>query len=231
MYSGNADGTCHHDCPCRHCRWQLISFIMSVSTGTVGSTTVRQSNVRSKSNVSGTYNQALESHDNDDAEEEEEEETRIYLPLPPQVAHTTTRKVAELGPQGASSYAPGMLHRLALHGARDEVSALLQMKEGQEYGVHSATPLADVNMYDNQGMTALHCAAVSGMCSTCQVLLEERADPNIGKQNSGYTALHFACENAHLEVAKLLVKHRAGMACHIFSMVLQRTISGAGRCP
>jgi len=190
-------------------------FLMSFHSRS--STTVRhESNARSKSNVSGTYDHALESHDNDDAEEEE---TRIHLPLPPQVAHTTTRKVAELGPQlGASSYAPGMLHRLALHGARDEVSALLQMKEGEEYGIHSATPLADVNMYDNQGMTALHCAAVSGMSSTCQVLLEERADPNIGKQNSGYTALHFACENGHLEVVKLLVKHRAGMACHIFSI-------------
>lgn len=102
--------------------------------------------------------------------------------------------------------------------ARDEASAHLQMKEGEEYGIHSATPLTDVNMYDNQGMPALHCAAVSSMSSTCQVLLEERADPNIGKQNSGYTALHFACENGHLEVVKLLVKHRAGMACHIFRL-------------
>jgi|NorSeaMetagenome_1021524.scaffolds.fasta_scaffold46953_3 ankyrin repeat protein len=191
----------------------------TIATGTVGSTTVRQSHLHrsdsqrlrsfagSQSNLSSTYDQASEPDDGDG-----DDEGGVYLPAPPQAAHTTTRKVAALGPPlGSSHYAPGMLHRLSLQGDKDAVSALLQMKEGEEFGSHSTTPLVDVNMYDNQGMTALHCAAASGMHSTVQVLLEERADPNIGKQNSGYAALHFACEGGHLEVIRLLVKHRAGV--------------------
>ena len=160
---------------------------------------------RTKSNVSGSYYQETEIDDDEDEEE------GVQLPLPPQAAHTTTRKVAGLGPpMGSSNYAPGMLHRLALQGLTAEVVALLKMREGEEYGSHSTTPLVDVNMYDDQGMTALHCASASGRIDTCQVLLEERADPNLGKQNTGYAALHFACEGGHLEVVKLLVRHRAG---------------------
>ena len=81
---------------------------------------------------------------------------------------------------------------------------------GEEYGIHSSTPLVDVNLYDNQGMTALHYAASCGFLHMCELLLEEHADPNIPKQNNGFSALHFACENGHVNIAKLLVKQKAG---------------------
>jgi len=51
--------------------------------------------------------------------EENEEELGVVLPVPPQVAHTTTRKVAGLGPAIGATYAAGMLHRMALHGQTD----------------------------------------------------------------------------------------------------------------
>ena len=51
--------------------------------------------------------------------EENEEELRVVLPVPPQAAHTTTRKVAGLGPAMGATYAAGMLHRMALHGQTD----------------------------------------------------------------------------------------------------------------
>ena len=92
--------------------------------------------------------------------------------------------------------------------------ALLRMREGEEYGIHSSTPLVDVNLYDNQGMTALHYAASCGFLHMCELLLEEHADPNIPKQNNGLSALHFACENGHVNIAKLLVKQKAGGCKH-----------------
>ena len=102
------------------------------------------------------------------------------------------------------------------------------MKVGEEYGYHSTTPLVDVNMYDNQGMTALHCAASSGHPVTCQVLLDERADPNLGKQNNGYVPLHFACLGGHLEVVKLLIRHRAGNSRRLICVESFRLLARSG---
>ena len=53
-------------------------------------------------------------------------------------------------------HAPGLLHRLAMHGRTEEVEAMLNMREGEEYGSHSTTPLIDVNLLVDQGLTALH---------------------------------------------------------------------------
>ena len=90
-------------------------------------------------------------------DEQEEEEWAVQLPLPPLTSHTTTRKLAGLGPASLSNvHAPGLLHRLAMHGRTEEVEAMLNMREGEEYGSHSTTPLIDVNLLVDQGLTALH---------------------------------------------------------------------------
>ena len=72
-------------------------------------------------------------------------------------SHTTTRELAGLGPASLSNvHAPGLLHRLAMHGRTEEVEAMLNMREGEEYGSDSTTPLIDVNLLVDQGLTALH---------------------------------------------------------------------------
>lgn len=58
------------------------------------------------------------------------------------------------------------------------MEAMLNMREGEEYGSDSTTPLIDVNLLDDQGLTALHCAASNGLYDTCKVQLEQHADPN-----------------------------------------------------
>ena len=66
-----------------------------------------------------------------------------------------------------------------------------------------------MTLLDDQGLTALHCAASNGLYGTCKVLLEQHADPNVGKENTGYTSLHFACEGGHFPAVKLLLEHKA----------------------
>ena len=170
---------------------------------------------RSRSQVSGSRADSVRSGSQSrshyeeteaEAEADEFDHGAVQLPLPPSEAHTTARTLAGLGPPvGHNDQAPGLLHRLAMHGRTEQVAKLLQMREGEEFGYHSSVPLVDVNMYDMQGMAALHYAADGGHVDTCEVLLREHADPNLGKQNTGYTALHFASQQGQLATVKLLV--------------------------
>jgi len=198
-----------------------------------GSTTVPMRSAAQKS-AAGSRSQVAGSHGGTRSqvsgsqyqEEEDEEEDEVQLPLPPLTAHTTTRKLAGVGPANLSNlHAPGLLHRLAMHGRTEQVDALLNMREGEEYGHHSTTPLIDVNLYDNQGMTALQGAAANGLTDTCKVLLEQHADPNIGKQNTGYTALHFACEGGHFQTVKLLLDHKGDI-----NRVARMSATGGKEC-
>jgi hypothetical protein len=81
-----------------------------------GSATVKMQSVAAKTARTGSI--GSRSHV-DMHVEENEEELGVVLPVPPQVAHTTTRKVAGLGPAMGATYAAGMLHRMALHGQTD----------------------------------------------------------------------------------------------------------------
>ncbi|XP_011485323.1 E3 ubiquitin-protein ligase MIB1 isoform X1 [Oryzias latipes] len=66
---------------------------------------------------------------------------------------------------------------------------------------------ADVTITNNNGFNALHHAALRGNPSAMRVLLSKLPRPWIvdEKKDDGYTALHLAALNNHVEVAELLV--------------------------
>uniref|UniRef100_A0A8C8M770 E3 ubiquitin-protein ligase MIB1 n=1 Tax=Oncorhynchus tshawytscha TaxID=74940 RepID=A0A8C8M770_ONCTS len=66
---------------------------------------------------------------------------------------------------------------------------------------------ADVTITNNNGFNALHHAALRGNPSAMRVLLAKLPRPWIvdEKKDDGYTALHLAALNNHVEVAELLV--------------------------
>lgn len=67
---------------------------------------------------------------------------------------------------------------------------------------------ADVTVANNNGFNALHHAALRGNPSAMRILLTKLPRPWIvnEKKDDGYTALHLAALNNHVEVAELLVK-------------------------
>ncbi|XP_048582357.1 E3 ubiquitin-protein ligase MIB1-like [Nematostella vectensis] len=67
---------------------------------------------------------------------------------------------------------------------------------------------ADVSIANNNGFNALHHAALRGNPSAMRILLTNLPRPWIvnEKKDDGYTALHLAALNNHVEVAELLVK-------------------------
>ncbi len=66
---------------------------------------------------------------------------------------------------------------------------------------------ADITLTNNNGFNALHHAALRGNPSAMRVLLAKLPRPWIvdEKKDDGYTALHLASLNNHVEVAELLV--------------------------
>merc|ERR1719249_264316 len=66
---------------------------------------------------------------------------------------------------------------------------------------------ADIMLTNNNGFNALHYAALRGNPSAMRVLLSKLPRPWIvdEKKDDGYTALHLAALNNHVEVAELLV--------------------------
>jgi len=67
---------------------------------------------------------------------------------------------------------------------------------------------ADITLTNNNGFNALHHAALRGNPSAMRVLLSKLPRPWIvdEKKDDGYTALHLAALNNHVEVAELLVR-------------------------
>ncbi|XP_064626233.1 E3 ubiquitin-protein ligase MIB1-like [Lineus longissimus] len=68
---------------------------------------------------------------------------------------------------------------------------------------------ADITITNNNGFNALHHAALRGNPSAMRILLSKLPRPWIvdEKKDDGYTALHLAALNNHIEVAELLVHH------------------------
>lgn len=66
---------------------------------------------------------------------------------------------------------------------------------------------ADITLTNNNGFNALHHAALRGNPSAMRILLSKLPRPWIvdEKKDDGYTALHLAALNNHVEVAELLV--------------------------
>ena len=57
---------------------------------------------------------------------------------------------------------------------------------------------ASIDAIDDRGFTPLHLAASHGRTSAVTSLLKRGADPNISA-HAGDTALHFACQNGHVQ--------------------------------
>ncbi|XP_053689884.1 E3 ubiquitin-protein ligase mind-bomb isoform X2 [Sabethes cyaneus] len=75
---------------------------------------------------------------------------------------------------------------------------------------------ADITLTNNNGFNALHHAALKGNPSAMKILLTKTNRLWIveEKKDDGYTALHLAALNNHVEIAELLVKMgRANMDC------------------
>ena len=89
---------------------QSVTGSATVKMQSVAAKTARTGSIGSRSHVDMHVDMHVE---------ENEEELGVVLPVPPQVAQTTTRKVAGLGPAMGATYAAGMLHRMALHGQTD----------------------------------------------------------------------------------------------------------------
>ncbi|CAG9763780.1 unnamed protein product [Ceutorhynchus assimilis] len=69
--------------------------------------------------------------------------------------------------------------------------------------------IADITLTNNNGFNALHHAALRGNPSAMKILLAKLPRPWIvdEKKDDGYTALHLAALNNHVEVAEQLVLH------------------------
>jgi ankyrin repeat protein len=68
----------------------------------------------------------------------------------------------------------------------------------------------DVNIYDEYGSTALHCASMYGYLEIVNILLEYNADINI-RDEYGDTPLHHASKHGHLKVAEILLEYDANI--------------------
>jgi ankyrin repeat protein len=64
-----------------------------------------------------------------------------------------------------------------------------------------------MNATTKDGVTALHLAAMNGHLESVQALLfdaSDSIDPNIKEKSTGKTAIHYAIQNRHEEIARLM---------------------------
>ncbi len=97
------------------------------------------------------------------------------------------------------------------------------------------TRVADVNVRNKHGMTALMRSAYHGHEQMVRVLLEHGADPNV-MRNDRFTALALAAFFGHTETVRILIEHgaktevvtRCGTSAHMWATA--RTFNEAARC-
>ena len=68
-----------------------------------------------------------------------------------------------------------------------------------------------VNERDSLGGTALHDAAWAGDLRMVQLLLDQKADPNLKHLEGGSTPLHYAIITNHPDVVDLLLRRGASL--------------------
>ena len=72
---------------------------------------------------------------------------------------------------------------------------------------------AEVNLKNEDGLTALMIASLSGQCAIVKLLLENKADVN--QQNiNGWSALMLACREGHLKIVEMLVEYGTNIDLH-----------------
>lgn len=65
----------------------------------------------------------------------------------------------------------------------------------------------DLEARDLRGQTCLHLASQSGDLGLVQVLLDNKAQPNVQEETTGWTPLHFAVSKAHYSIILQLLQH------------------------
>ncbi|BGP20059.1 palmitoyltransferase akr1 [Rhodosporidiobolus nylandii] len=93
------------------------------------------------------------------------------------------------------------LHLAAQRGDLPALATLLSPRPPQQP--------ADVNGRDQQGITALHWAAINGHVAFCKELLRNGAQVDVRGGELEGTALHWAARNGHLPIVHLLLSHSA----------------------
>ena len=61
------------------------------------------------------------------------------------------------------------------------------------------------NVTNHKGWTALHIAAVNGNCQCVNLLVEARAELDLGAGEGSFSPLHLAAEHGHVEAVRLLI--------------------------
>jgi len=98
---------------------------------------------------------------------------------------------------------------MSAYNGHDEIVSNILNKSANMHGKGKAKETFDINEQNNHGHTALFIASLKNHPKTAHLLLENKADPNIGDAK-GNTPLMAASCNAHsLDVAKILLQHNA----------------------
>ncbi|XP_041977560.1 ankyrin repeat and MYND domain-containing protein 2 [Aricia agestis] len=87
----------------------------------------------------------------------------------------------------------------------ENIFAVIAQGDLSEFKTLLANYKGTVNLFDENGMTALQHAAYKGNKDMVQLLLDRGADVNSGKHEYNYTALHFGALSGNSEVCKLLL--------------------------
>jgi ankyrin repeat protein len=95
------------------------------------------------------------------------------------------------------------IHEAARAGDVDELKELLEIGDLSE-------TLEVINSTDKHKRSALHLASFFGRTAAVELLLSLKADVHQAAQD-GFTPLHFASQNGHLPVVKVLVQSRANI--------------------
>uniref|UniRef100_A0A2K6F7G0 E3 ubiquitin-protein ligase HACE1 n=1 Tax=Propithecus coquereli TaxID=379532 RepID=A0A2K6F7G0_PROCO len=130
----------------------------------------------------------------------EDNETAVYT-LMPMVMADQHRSVSELlsNSKFDVNYAFGRVKRSLLHIAQGSISFKQKkcMSKLLEYS-------ADVNICNNEGLTAIHWLAVNGRTELLHDLVQHVSDVDV-EDAMGQTALHVACQNGHKTTVQCLL--------------------------
>jgi hypothetical protein len=148
------------------------------------------------------------------------------LPIVKQMIHAINVDGFFFGSDGGTETCA--LHTAAFHGAHKVLDFLCQSINASDPSQDGG--LADVNIKDTNGWTALHFAAGANSFEAVQILVQHGAELTI-EANNGYTPLQWAQRLSNVRVAEELREHMAGaespgwMSSQPLSMIANRFFS------
>jgi ankyrin repeat protein len=117
--------------------------------------------------------------------------------------------------------------------------------QGREQIVQILLPHVNALETNQDGLTALHCAALAGQLEIVQLLIQENINPNHPTADNQHTAFTLACQEGHLdvvayfieEISDILWKNQFGKSaidyaidsgsCEVISFLLQQPIAAS----